>query len=107
MFDNKPVAKAGKRVYAIRDAEVGKVFLYGFGVYEGEEIPDKEAQGLAAALREANNTNPKIRLDNGKIVWGCECWWGAEDQFKLKFGESKIVEVDITAERMKQTGEIN
>jgi len=22
--------------------------------------------------------SPKIRLDNGSVVWGCECWWGPE-----------------------------
>jgi len=23
--------------------------------------------------------NPKIRLDSGGVVWGCECWWGEAD----------------------------
>jgi len=21
------------------------------------------------------NGNPRLRLENGDIVWGCECWW--------------------------------
>lgn len=23
-------------------------------------------------------SNPKIILDDGEVVWGCECWWGPE-----------------------------
>ena len=21
-------------------------------------------------------TNPRIRLEDGSVIWGCECWWG-------------------------------
>lgn len=24
--------------------------------------------------------NPRIRLDDGSIIWGCECWWGKADE---------------------------
>ena len=33
-----------------------------------------------AERREARSTieDPKIILDDGEVVWGCECWWGPE-----------------------------
>ena len=24
-------------------------------------------------------TNPRIKLDDGSTIWGCECWWGVID----------------------------
>ena len=26
--------------------------------------------------------NPRLKLDNGEVVWGCECWWGSEAKIK-------------------------
>jgi len=99
--------KVGMRVFAIRNSEAGRVYLYGFGTYEGDEAPDKEAQGVKGLSALCGGKNPKILLDNGKVVWGCECWWGPEEKFYEKFANAQIIEVDIVAERMKQTGEIN
>lgn len=33
----------------------------------------------ARKLAEGMYMNPKIRLDDGGIVWGYECWWGPAD----------------------------
>ena len=43
-------------------------------------------------------------LDNGKIIYGCECWWGDDVEVKkivneLKEKGYKIVYVDIDRER--------
>ncbi len=43
--------------------------------------------------------NPKIVLDNGKVVWGSECWWAPEEQVKRMVGSKTIVEIDIEAAR--------
>lgn len=41
------------------------------GVYEGDfEYPEDE---LSAP-------NPRIKLDNGDIIWGIECWWRPVDE---------------------------
>jgi hypothetical protein len=48
-------------------------------------------------LAKANQTNPRIRLDNGKVVYGCECWWGNEEKVKKmleQYSEIKIVDID-------------
>jgi len=60
--------KEGERVFAVRNADEDTVYLYGYGVYEGR----KEGSPLSGF------PNPKIKLDDGQIVWGCECWFGAE-----------------------------
>ena len=39
--------------------------------------------------------NPKIRLDSGKVVWGCECWWGPEEVVKKTLEGYIVVEVDV------------
>jgi hypothetical protein len=48
--------------------------------------------------------NPHIKLDDGKEVWGCECWWGPEDKIKAMVADyeakgAKIVPIDIDAAR--------
>ncbi len=67
----------GDRVGALLAVENGKAYLFGYGVYEGDEIPPLEINPWL----NSGNPNPKIKLDSGKIVWGCECWWGPEDQW--------------------------
>lgn len=75
MSDYKP----GTRVGAVLGATDGVVDFLGFGTYVGDEIPESAVGPFAEVMREAEIPNPKIKLDNGKIVWGCECWWGAEE----------------------------
>lgn len=74
-------AKPGERVGAIfgssKDGEK-RVQLLGYGVYTGDEVPVDAAGFIADALREFGNPNPRIDLDFGYAVWGCECWWGPE-----------------------------
>ena len=44
------------------------------------------------------NRNPRIRLDSGDVVWGCQCWWGPEKVVKarLEAYQSKGIEVRTT-----------
>jgi hypothetical protein len=69
----------GDRVFAIRNATQEEVFAFGYGVYEGDEVPPVGTIGaLGIDLGEVKMPNPKITLDNGTVVWGCQCWWGSE-----------------------------
>ena len=77
----------GSRVGAIQSADSEKVDFYGYGVYEGEEIPSKEENEF---LNKLSIPNPKIKLDSGKFVWGYECWWGPEDRVKEMIGERTV-----------------
>lgn len=98
--------KPGMRVGAISHAEKdGTVYVFGFGVYEGDFVPDEDAAGMGPLLREAEMTNPKIKLDNGDVVWGCECWWGPEDVVKEKIAAyKKQVAVSIAECREQAKG---
>ena len=75
--------KIGDRAVAIRDSNENEVNIYGYGKYLGE----KKCPKLAGLL------NPCIELENGKIVWGCECWWGNADRIEKEIIKSKRVNV--------------
>jgi hypothetical protein len=92
------MAKVGERVGVISHSDDVGIHVYGEGVYEGDFVPGEEAVGfLASAARDAKVPNPRIRLDNGKVVWGCESWWGTLSQYNKMIENSKlpIVRVDI------------
>ncbi len=103
--------KIGERVGAIASADDEAVKLYGFGVYEGEQEMGLDIPGLMgitgremiAEAREwgwpeeaieplHHQTNPRIRLDSGDVVWGCQCWWGSEEAAR-KAIDGRVVEV--------------
>ena len=79
----------------------------GFGEFIGREVPDENARGLCPIIRKLGIKNPKIILDNKKIVWGGECWWSDEAGVVtgievLKNKGFLIKEVDIDEVRKKQ-----
>lgn len=37
--------------------------------------------------------NPRLDLDDGGTVWGCECWWMPEEQFDRGYANHTVVEV--------------
>lgn len=90
------MSKIGERVGAIHTTSDDEVRLFGYGVYAGREVPSKNAAGwMADMVRELGHGNPKILLDNGKTVWGCECWFGPEVEVQAMIGARRVVEVDI------------
>lgn len=89
-----PVAKIGDRVGAILSASKTHVYLLGFGVYEGDFVPDA-SDSIATAIREMGWKNPRLRLDDGRVVWGCECWWGPEERVRREMEGRTVVRVDL------------
>ncbi len=90
----------GKRVGAILGSGKGEVSFLGYGVYEADETPYGAVGALAEMLIYTKAKNPKIVLDSGKTVWGCECWWGPEGDVKKRLARWRedgyeIVGVDI------------
>lgn len=68
----------GTRIGAILGTTDDMVVQYlGCGVYQGDHVPPKDIGGFNMGL-----PNPKLQLDNGDVVWGCECWWGGEKGIK-------------------------
>jgi len=93
--------KIGDRVGAIMSAKDGVVRFLGFGVYKGDEVPPEEVGGLNFGV-----PNPKLRLDSGVDVWGCECWWGSEEKVKEQIKAYDVVDiVDIKELRASESGE--
>jgi hypothetical protein len=98
------VTQVGERVLALMDASGDTARVFGYGTYMGDEVPIGAAGCFGPEMAAANMTNPKIMLDNGKVVWGCECWWGPEVEMGRYLAGRTVVEVDIDAVR-KQEGE--
>lgn len=72
-----PSRVVGHRIGAILEADETErmIRLIGFGRYDGDFIPPKHIGGFNLGW-----PNPRLTLDNGWVVWGCECWWGPKDQ---------------------------
>lgn len=72
--------------------ETKTVEYLGVGTYQGDtEIPPKEAGGFNIGA-----PNPKIVLDNGDTVWGCECWWGGEKAIAKRLDDYRKAGYTIT-----------
>lgn len=114
--------KIGDRVGAIESADSCAVRMFGYGVYEGDHVRPDDLPGVFGSLAEireaaieANGpekqwteaqrrtfnwlaSNPRIRLDSGDVVWGCQCWWGPEAEIKKTIGDRQVVIVSVPAE---------
>lgn len=89
----------GSRVGAISHSDDNAVYLFGFGTYEGDFVPVGAGGAFGKAMQDAEAPNPKIVLDSGKVVWGCECWWAPEEKVKKLIEGKAVVDVDIEAVR--------
>lgn len=71
----------GTRVGAIlSDGDGTQIIQFlGFGTYDGDFVPPKEVGGFNLGI-----PNPRLTLDNGSVVWGCECWWGSETTIQAR-----------------------
>lgn len=44
-------------------------------------------------LLEGMDLNPRLDLDGGGTVWGCECWWMPEAEFDKRYAKHSVVMV--------------
>lgn len=86
------IANIGDKVIAIFEADKEEVKSFGTGVLCEREVPPENVLMFGLPVK---HPNPKIKLDSGKVVFGCECWWGSEKVVLEKIGSRKIVLVDI------------
>ena len=87
--------KIGERVVAIYESNDTEVLYFGTGVYTGDFLPEDALGPLAEYTRTLKFTNPRIELDDGGHVWGCECWWGPEEATRERYKDLKWVLVSI------------
>jgi len=78
------MTKIGERVGAVLDSdpEAKVVHFLGYGIYEGDFIPAEAVGMMAEIARKGGCKNPRLLLDGGRRVYGCECWWGGEASVK-------------------------
>ena len=91
----------GSRVIALLEANGGVVRSFGEGVYAGDFPLPPEAGGF-----NFGQENPRIDLDNGKTVWGCESWWGSADSLRARFPADwkwELVDIDEHRQSQKET----
>lgn len=79
-----PGTLAGARVGAILSGDEKTVQFLGYGIYIGHEHPPAGFEDAPEFI------NPKILLDDGRVVWGYQCWWGPEQQIRGMLGGREI-----------------
>lgn len=90
----------GARVGALLRMDGLSAHLLGYGVFMGREIPPKFGKNhTTSILNQLKIASPKIILDNGDTVWGCECWWGPEENVKMLIEGKLILDARIEDER--------
>lgn len=91
------MSSIGDRIGAIcgrLDEDPNDVRVFGFGVYAGDEVPPPEVTGPFGPV---SHKNPKLVLDDGQIVFGCECWWGDEERVKRTIEDAQAQGYQTTA----------
>ena len=90
-----------KRVLAVKHiAEDGKsAIVYGEGVIKERAIPPPVIAMSCLGMLVATPVS-RIELDNGRVVWGCECMYTATDSIDLS--GMTITTADIDKERTKR-----
>lgn len=91
------MAKAPYRVGAVLSSNEEHINFLGWGEYVGDEVPpaDTDPESFLQMLHDNGIPNPKIVLDNGSVVWGCQCWWGPEQKMLEWIDSRKLVIVDV------------
>lgn len=87
------------RVGAIHTFKDKTIEFFGYGVYLGDEIPPSDITFLGMSIKDPT---PKLQMDSGDIIWGCECWWGDVEHIDRELEGKKIIEVNINDIRSKQ-----
>lgn len=102
------MANIGDRVGAVASiSSDGIGELFGYGEYMGELVPDYEGERgtITDLLKALNRPNPTIKLDNGEYVYGCECWWGSEEEVKQRLDKCKEIKMITIEEFVKDESE--
>lgn len=89
-------AEPGTRVLCVLSMTLNEAYVLGEGVYQGEEVPPPGiGANMDLDLHRMGQANPKILLDSGEVVWGCECWWAPIEEMKERIGNRKCIPTTI------------
>ena len=83
MAEEPAIPQPGLRIGVFHSLTDTSLLLFGYGTFEGLEVPPTSiiipGQGPVGTVGIAA---PKLRLDNGTVVWGGEAWWNTEAAVK-------------------------
>lgn len=95
--------KKGDRIGAIFGDGGGYFRFLGFGIYDGDvELPEEATGYFSEQAREEGNLVPRLKLDNGDVVYGTECWFDAEDVVRAKLEDSGLAIHKVKIEEMRE-----
>lgn len=80
----------GARVLAVVSIVNNVALVLGEGTYVGDEVPDATLYPHLRMFSDNKIANPRINLDSGDTVWGCECWWGDVTQMQKRLESCEI-----------------
>lgn len=75
------------RVLALSHTTETHSYIFGFGICTDTEV----VQGHIV---------PKVVLDNGKVVYGHECWIFEDNDIPEEVADKEIIEIDIDTSRV-------
>lgn len=79
-----------------------EALFLGYGTYVGDEVPpDLGGRSLTSMLAAQGQKNPKILLETGDVVWGCECWWGPKAAIDAQLQGKEVKRVTIAEFRQE------
>lgn len=87
--------KTKVKCYITFDLVNKKAWCLGEGTYMGCEEPPKEVQENYVGAYPKGETNPKIQLDTGETVWGCQCWWSLKETSERELEDYQIINVTM------------
>lgn len=100
--------KEGDRVGAIIGSnDDGSVDYLGIGTYLGWKKPsefpeeDRPVGFFGDEITKQDYENAVIKLDDGNIVWGCECWWGGIEAMNKSLEGKKLIQINMREYRKK------
>lgn len=92
----------GQRWGALLGADKDVVRVLGYGVYLGDmpcpvgpfgmSLAEYHDEQRKAGVPVTPFLNPCIRLDNGRHVWGFQCWHGSEEKIKAKVAQYPTIQ---------------
>jgi len=98
--------KEGTRIGTYRSSTEDSFYLFGFGVYVGNEIPPNNVKFLGSDVKKAQmkfQLDPQPGEKEGKVVWECECWYDTEENIKKTIAGRTVVVVDIEVARIEHS----
>lgn len=78
--------RVGDRLGVLCHITKSTVYSLGGGTYLGNEVPPPDIRCCGLSPSSSGITMPKILLDQGGIVWGCEVYWAHESVIRWYSG---------------------